>query len=92
MSKSLKVSHYVDSNSIRTFESTALTLLLEWASNSFESSVNQPVLPHAIIVLNASNTTIDQEEWNPDNATRSLMKHVKHAIFEVPQFRKYADT
>lgn len=69
-----------------------LSRLLEWASNSLESSVNQPVLPHAIIVLNASNATIDQEEWNSDTATERLMEHVKHAIFEVPQFRKYADT
>ena len=65
--------------------------MLEWASTSLESSVNQPTLPHAIIVLNASSTSVDDEEWNTSTATKNLMEHVAHAIYEVPMFRDCAE-
>ena len=67
----------------RTFESTALKLLLEWASTSVELSINAPTLPHAIIVLNDSKTRIDEEEWDSSIATRNLMDHVANAIYDV---------
>jgi hypothetical protein len=67
-----------------TFESSALKLLLDWASTSVESSVNQPTLPHAIIVLNASNTLINEEEWEISNATQNLMQQVANAVDNEP--------
>ena len=77
-------------NIYRTFESTALRLLLEWASTSIESSVNQPALPQAIIVLNASDPEMDDDEWDTRTATERLFEHVSGAYFEEP-LKKYFD-
>lgn len=74
-----------------TFESVALRLLLEWASRSIESSVNQPVLPQVIIVLNASDNSMATEEWDPDTATKNLMEHIKAAMWNEPIKGKYLD-
>ncbi|KAF7502349.1 hypothetical protein GJ744_006003 [Endocarpon pusillum] len=75
----------------RVFESVTLKLLLEWASSSMESSVNQPALPQAIIVLNDSDASMDKEEWDGKTATKRLMDHIKHAIHYEP-IKKYADS
>lgn len=66
--------------------------MLRWASTSLESSVNQPTLPHAIIVLNATKTSIDEEEWDTEAATRNLMQHVAGAVWDVKEFRDRADS
>ncbi|KAL8902691.1 MAG: hypothetical protein Q9207_004458 [Kuettlingeria erythrocarpa] len=74
-----------------TFESSALTLLLDWASTSLESSINQPTIPHAIIVLNATNPAVDHDEWDIPTATERLMQHVANAVYENPLFVRYAE-
>lgn len=68
----------------RTFESTALKLLFEWASYSIESSVNQAVLPQLIVVLNDSEPTLDDEEWDIESATKRQMDYVKDAYKSKP--------
>lgn len=55
-----------------------------------ESSVNQPALPQAVIVLNASDATMDEEEWDGKTATTRLMEHIKYAIHSEP-IKKFAD-
>src|SRR5205823_10080976 len=70
--------------------SVALRLLLDWASRSIESSVNQPVLPQVIIALNASDTSMDDDEWDVKTATERLMDHVKMAIWSDP-IKHYLD-
>ncbi|KAI9691461.1 MAG: hypothetical protein M1822_007532 [Bathelium mastoideum] len=75
----------------RTFESSTLTLLLDWASTSLEFSINQPTMPHAIIVLNATHPGVDNDEWDILTATERLMHHVANAVFENPFFVKYAE-
>ena len=65
--------------------------MLEWASSSVEHSINAPTLPHAIIVLNESKTSIDEEEWDSSIATKRLMDHVANAIHTVPIFRGPAE-
>ncbi|CAN9312297.1 unnamed protein product [Alternaria alternata] len=75
----------------KTFESTVLHLLIKWASSSFEKSVNQPTLPHAVIALNATETKIDQQEWNPEYATKLLMSNVAGAISRDPQYSELRD-
>ena len=75
----------------RTFESSALKLLLEWASTSLESSVNQPTLPHAILVLNASSASVDADQWDTSFVTQILMDQVAYAVHEVPIFKRYAE-
>ena len=79
-----------DADITSTFESVALRLLLDWAKSSFESSINQPVLPRAIIVLNASDPSMSDDEWDTKTATDRLFEHVKRAIFEGP-LKEYYD-
>lgn len=65
--------------------------MLQWASTSLESSVNQPTLPHAIIVLNGTKTSIEEEEWDVETATRKLMEHVADAVHNITEFRDQAN-
>lgn len=55
-------------------------------------SSNQPVLPHAILVLNASELSIDAEQWNPVHATEWLMNAVKDSIHMNVKCKKHAQT
>jgi hypothetical protein len=73
------------------FESTVLGLLIKWASSSFEKSVNQPTLPHAVIALNASDTKVGQQEWDPAYATELLMSTVAGAIGRDPAYSQLRD-
>lgn len=70
----------------RTFESTVLSLLIKWASASFEKSVGQPALPHAVIALNATDTKVGQQEWDPKYTTELLMSNVAGAIGRDPEY------
>ncbi|XP_014554875.1 hypothetical protein COCVIDRAFT_39346 [Bipolaris victoriae FI3] len=72
----------------KTFESTVLTLLIKWARSSIEKSVNQPILPHAIIALNATSTKVDQSAWDPEYATESLLADVAGAVDRDPAFKE----
>ena len=67
-----------------------LEKLLDWASASIESSLNQPALPHVIIALNATELTIDDKQWDIEEATRILMSDIEGAIARVPRFAEYA--
>ncbi|KAF2134377.1 hypothetical protein P153DRAFT_402048 [Dothidotthia symphoricarpi CBS 119687] len=70
----------------KTFESTVLSLLITWASSSIEKSLNQPTLPHAVIALNATDTKVDQQEWDPEHATKLLMSNVSDAVNRNPTY------
>lgn len=70
--------------SYRTFESAVLPRLVAWASMSFEKSLNQPTLPHAIIVLNATDMAIDSMLWDIKNCTEKMLSDVCDAIKKVP--------
>lgn len=62
-----------NSFTFRTFEATTLRPLLQWGETSLETSVNQPSLPHAVIVLNSTITTLSTvEEWGPRNRNSEL--------------------
>ena len=63
--------------------------LIIWASTALEKSTNQPVLPHVIIVLNATENAIDPQQWDVNFATDDLMRTASKAIFTSPKFRKY---
>ncbi|KAM0714524.1 hypothetical protein Q7P37_009820 [Cladosporium fusiforme] len=74
----------------KTFASAVLTKLVAWGSAALERSVNQPTLPHCIVVLNGSDAGIDQSQWDSAHATESLLSTVSNAldpIEGVPQFR-----
>ncbi|KAI0555301.1 FabD/lysophospholipase-like protein [Xylaria curta] len=73
----------------RAFESTVLEKLLEWGSRSTDKSLNQPALPHAIIVLNATEN-VDEKEWDVRTATDLLLDDIRDAIFREPRFEEHA--
>lgn len=64
--------------------------LVEWAAAALETSSNQPVLPHAIIVLNASENNIDPELWDVNVATERLLEALSHTIKQNVCFKKHA--
>ena len=75
----------------RVFESTVLKKLLQWAAASLELSLNQPALPHAIIVLNATDLSVNKDQWDVEHATSKLMSDIAGASERVDEFRRYAD-
>ncbi|KAI9717966.1 MAG: hypothetical protein M1828_007058 [Chrysothrix sp. TS-e1954] len=70
------------------FESTALTLLLDWAAKCLEMSINQPTLPHAIIALNATDLDVDESEWDVGKATENLMNLIAPDIKKLPRLQE----
>lgn len=64
--------------------------LVEWADIALETSSNQPVLPHAIIALNASQNDIDPELWDVDAATERLLESLSHTVHQNVCFQKHA--
>lgn len=73
----------------RAFESTVLPKLLRWGAASIDKSLNQPVLPHAILVLNATEPNIDEKEWDVQTATELLMSDIHGAIVREPVLQEY---
>lgn len=74
---------------IRVIENV-IERLIEWAAAALEMSSNQPVLPHAIIALNASELNIDPEQWNVRFATKWLMKSVQGSLSSNVTLKKHA--
>jgi hypothetical protein len=56
-----------------------------------EKSLNQPLLPHAIIALNATDPGVDQRDWEVDWATQVLMSSVSGALGRDTKYMEYAD-
>ncbi|KAL9049151.1 MAG: hypothetical protein Q9162_007370 [Coniocarpon cinnabarinum] len=75
---------------VRAFEATLLEKIVDWAHASLEKSVNQPALPHAVIVLNATDIRVPPDEWDPAFATDRLMGSVAASIDQVPKFHHLA--
>ncbi|KAK8002141.1 hypothetical protein PG991_014363 [Apiospora marii] len=76
----------------RAFESTVLGKLLQWGAASIDKSLNQPVLPHAVIVLNATDASVDAREWDIDSATQLLMSDIRGAIDREPALQEHVRT
>ncbi|KAI3328065.1 FabD/lysophospholipase-like protein [Xylariaceae sp. AK1471] len=75
----------------RSFESTVLDKLIRWGAASLDKSLNQPVLPHAIIILNATDN-VDEAEWEIEKATNSLMAAIHSAVSHEPRLQEYIQT
>ena len=56
-----------------------------WAAAALEKSSNQPVLPHAIIVLNASKYDIDPDLWDVDTSTSRLFENLSRTVYHISQ-------
>ena len=73
----------------RVIESV-LEQLVTWAAAALEKSSNQPVLPHAIIVLNASPNFADPDFWNVSSATSRLLQSLSQTVQQNATFKEYA--
>ena len=66
--------------------------LLSWATNAIETSSNQPVLPHAIIVLNASDHDNRPDFWNSKSNTAEILKSVSRVLNTNERLRFWVDS
>ncbi|KAI9659446.1 MAG: hypothetical protein M1821_001704 [Bathelium mastoideum] len=66
-----------------------LTKLVDWADAALETSSNQPVLPHALIVLNASESSADEDWWDVKASTRKIFRDLSRTVDKNPIFAKY---
>ena len=82
--------HYAQAYVARRVIESVFEKLVDWAAAALESSSNQPVLPHAIIVLNASEYDIDPELWDVDTSTSRLFENLSRTVFHNATFKKYA--
>jgi hypothetical protein len=64
--------------------------LIEWAEAAIETSSNQPVLPHAIIALNASEHTINPSMWDVFKNTSSILEDLARTVNRNATFKKCA--
>ena len=71
-----------------------LERLVEWAAGALEkSSVHmQPVLPHAIVVFNASENDIPEELWDAEQATANLMESLSRTAHQNTMFKRHAQS
>ena len=53
--------------------------------------INQPTLPNAVIVLNATDLQISPDEWDSNHATQTLLKNFSYTIEQVPKFARLAE-
>jgi len=67
-----------------------LVRLVEWAAAALEKSSNQPVLPHAIIALNASENSLSSEMWDVEITTAVLMEEMSRTVHQNESFKRYA--
>ncbi|KAK5631118.1 hypothetical protein RRF57_006833 [Xylaria bambusicola] len=74
----------------RSFESTVLHKLIKWGAASIDKSINQPVLPHCIICLNATDINVDEKEWDVTKATQMFLSDISGAIHREPILQQYA--
>lgn len=78
----------------KTFQSAVLGKLLDWGASSLEKSINQPALPHCVVAVNGTDPGVDDQEWDVNFATQSLLSSVRGAldvVEGVPHFRALAD-
>lgn len=85
----LAISHKCSDRSYRVVEGV-LVRLVNWAAAALEKSSNQPVLPHAIIALNASENGLSPELWDVDTATQTLMQEMSRTVYQNEDFKKFA--
>lgn len=73
----------------RAFESTVLERLVQWGARSIDASLNQPALPHAVVVLNATEGGVDEGEWDVAAATEMLLSDIRGAVHREPALQEY---
>jgi hypothetical protein len=74
---------------IRELE-TEIQRLIKWAAIAIEKSSNQPMLPFAIIVINAVDNRTDEGLLDVGTATQKLLDGLSQAIDRNPAFAQWA--
>ncbi|KAF8847642.1 hypothetical protein BDZ45DRAFT_315849 [Acephala macrosclerotiorum] len=69
---------------------SVLEQLIKWAAAALETANNQPILPYAIIILNACPHDIDPKLWDVDFATKSLLDSLAETVNRNGTFAQYA--
>lgn len=64
--------------------------LIEWAAAALEMSSNNPILPSALLVLNASELNIPAEQWDVKTSTENILESLSQTVHRNVQFMKYA--
>ena len=64
--------------------------LIGWAATAIEKSTNQPMLPYAIIVINAVDIRTDAKCLDMVSATHELLDDLKDSIETNPAFYRWA--
>ncbi|KAI0484539.1 acyl transferase/acyl hydrolase/lysophospholipase [Xylariaceae sp. FL0804] len=64
--------------------------LVKWAAAAIETSSNQPVLPHAIIALNASEHDLDDSLWDVKHNTETILEDLAYTVNRNETFKKGA--
>lgn len=64
--------------------------LITWAVNTIETSSNQPILPHAIIVLNAAEHTNREGFWDSSSNTDDILKDISNIVDKNEMFSTWA--
>lgn len=64
--------------------------LVDWAKFNVEESLNQPILPHAIVVLNAVDIGKGDERWTVQHATDNFFRDVSSVVNSDADLRHLA--
>ena len=76
----------------RTLETIVSKYLLPWADRSIEKVINQAYLPHAIIVINQTDTNaVEDESWDPQKTTDAYLKRLEAGFEYDAALKKMAD-
>ncbi|KAF2756983.1 hypothetical protein EJ05DRAFT_49848 [Pseudovirgaria hyperparasitica] len=73
----------------RTVE-TVFERLITWAMAAIETSSNQPMLPHAVIALNASEHNIAPGLWDVNANTQNILDDLAPTVNQNETFMKWA--
>ena len=66
--------------------------LIQWAATAIEKSSNQPMLPFAIIVINAVDNRIPEKYLDPAYATQRIFDDLRDTIRKNPAFVQRASS
>lgn len=76
--------------SSRTMEDV-VEKLLQWARANYSASINMPCKPHAIIAINKSTSSSQDEHWLPAQTTKDFFKAMDPQLTKNPTFKRYAE-
>jgi len=65
-------------------------MLVQWADACVEKSVNQPILPHVIIILNAANLGTEAARWEITDTTKEFLESAQEAYRTDPELFEFA--